>query len=109
MMERYSYHSCLKLTFTQTLIYRRVVLSALTIPFAYNISYADILDGSMKAMKKNNSDCWMSNGWSNKRVCHFLKRDATIEELAIEFDLSFRDVFNCKKLRSDDIKLARCK
>ena len=51
----------------------------------------------------------MSNGWLNKRVCPFLKRDATIEELAIEFDLSFRDVFNCKKLRSDDIKLARCK
>ena len=30
----------------------RVVLSALTIPFAYNISYADILDGSMKAIRR---------------------------------------------------------
>lgn len=51
----------------------------------------------MRAMKKNNSDCWMSDGWSNQHVGPFLKRDATIEGLAIEFDLSFRDVFNFKK------------
>lgn len=39
----------------------RVVYSIFMIPFKYNLSYADVLDKIMKAMKKNDSDYWMSD------------------------------------------------
>ena len=71
----------------------RTVLASPAIPYKYNISYADVLDGILKLMKKNDSDCWLSDGWSNRHVSLFLKKDVTIEELEIEFDLSWRDAF----------------
>ena len=71
----------------------RTVLESLEIPFKFNVSYADVLDGILKAMKKNDSDCWMSDNWSNRHVGPFLKKDITMEELEIEFDLSWRDAF----------------
>ena len=83
-------------------IYSNIIYSAFMIPFKYNFSYADVLDEIIKAMKKNDSDCWISDGWANKRVGPFLKRDTTLEGLLIEFDLSSRDVFNFKELKSDD-------
>ena len=59
------------------------------VPYRYNISYADVLDGILEEMKKNDSDCWMmSNSWPNRRTSTFLKKDVTMEELEIEFDLS---------------------
>ena len=48
----------------------------------------------------------MSDGWFIQRTGPFLKKGTTLEELSIEFDLSWRDVFDFKKLRSNDIKLA---
>lgn len=64
------------------------------IPYRYNISYADVLDGILKEMKKNGSDCWMMHdNWSNQPAGTFLKKNATIEELEIEFDLSWKDFF----------------
>ena len=69
------------------------MVSALMIPFKYNLSYADVLDEIMRAMKKNGGDCWMSDGWANQHVGPFLKKSTTLEELSIEFDLSWRDVF----------------
>ena len=80
-------------------IYSNIIYSAFMIPFKYNFSYADVLDEIMKAMEKNDSDCWISDGWANKRVGPFLKRDTTLEGLSIEFDLSSRDVFNFKELK----------
>ena len=80
-------------------IYSNIIYSAFMIPFKYNFSYADVLDEIMKAMEKNDSDCWISDGWANKRVGPFLKRYSTLEGLSIEFDLSSRDVFNFKELK----------
>ena len=76
-----------------------VFYSVFMIPFKYNISYADVLDEIMRAMEKNSSDCWMSDGWSNQHFGPFLKRDSTLEGLSIEFDLSSRDVFDFKSLK----------
>ena len=70
-----------------------------TIPFKFNISYADVLDEILKAMKKNNSDCWMSDNWVTHHIGPFLKKNTTLEELSIEFDLSWRDVFDFKSLK----------
>ena len=75
------------------------MVSALMIPFKCNLSYADVLDEIMRAMEKNGSDCWMSDGWANQHVGPFLKRASTLEGLSIEFDLSSRDVFNFKELK----------
>ena len=69
------------------------MVSALMIPFKCNLSYADVLDEILVAMKKNDSDCWMSDGWANQHVGPFLKKGTTLEEMSIEFDLSWRDVF----------------
>ena len=85
-----------------------MVYSVFMIPFKYNLSYADVLDEIIRAIKKNDSDCWMSDGRFIQRTGPFLKKGTTLEELSIEFDLSWRDVFDFKKLRSNDIKLA-CK
>ena len=76
-----------------------VFYSVFMIPFKCNISYADVLDEIMKAMEKNDSDCWMIDGWSNQHFGPFLKRDSTLEGLSIEFDLSSRDVFDFKSLK----------
>ena len=81
------------------MIYSNIIYLAFMIPFKYNFSYADVLDEIIKVMKKNDSDCWISDGWANKRVGPFLKRDTTLEGLLIEFDLSSRDVFNFKELK----------
>ena len=75
------------------------MVSALMIPFKCNLSYADVLDEIMRAMEKNGSDCWMSDGWANQHVGPFLKRASTLEGLSIEFDLSSRDVFDFKSLK----------
>ena len=80
-------------------IYSNMIFSAFMIPFKCNFSYADVLDEIIKAMEKNGSDCWISDGWANKRVSPFLKRDTTLERLSIEFDLSSRDVFDFKELK----------
>lgn len=61
------------------------------------VSYADVLDAVLKAMNKNNSACWMiSKSFLTHRKM-FLKKGTTIEELAIEFDMEWRDVFRCYK------------
>ena len=80
-------------------IYSHMIYSAFMIPFKYNFSYADVLDEIIKAMEKNDSDCWMIDGWSNQHFGPFLKRDSTLEGLSIEFDLSSRDVFDFKSLK----------
>ena len=66
---------------------QRKVLVPVAIPYKYNISYADVLDGIMGAMKKNRSSCWMSDTWSNRHIEMFLDARTTLEELAVEFDL----------------------
>ena len=59
------------------------------IPFKYNLSYADVLDEIIRAMKKkNDSNCWMIDGWFIQRTGPFLKKGTTLEELLIEFGLS---------------------
>lgn len=62
------------------------------VPWKYNISYADILDRILKLMKKNDSACWLWESWHWTRERAFIERGATIESLAIEFDMSWRDV-----------------
>lgn len=71
---------------------RRTVLAPVEVPCKYNVSYADVLDSVLKAMKKNGSDCWLSDSWSNRHVSLFLKKDISLDELKIGFDLSSRDV-----------------
>ena len=61
------------------------------LPWKYNISYADILDKILKMMKKNDSACWLWECWHWTRERVFIERGATIESLAIEFDMSWRD------------------
>ena len=68
------------------------IIAPVEVPCKYNVSYADVLDSVLKAMKKNGSDCWLSDSWSNRHVNLFLKKDTSLEELKIEFDLSSRDV-----------------
>lgn len=70
-----------------------VLCSAFMVPFKCNLSYADVLDEIMRAMEKNDSDCWMSDGWANPHIGPFLKRGIALEELSIEFDLTWRDAF----------------
>lgn len=72
---------------------RSTVFAPVEVPCKYNVSYADVLDSVLKAMKKNDSDCWLSDSWSNRHVSLFLKRGTSLEELKIGFDLSSRDVF----------------
>ena len=66
--------------------------NCITVPWKYNISYADILDQILKLMKKNDSACWLWECWQWGRTGPFIERGATIESLAIKFDLSWRDV-----------------
>lgn len=80
-------------------VYSNMVFSTFMIPFKHSISYADVLDEIMRAMEKNGSDCWMSDGLTNHHFGPFLKRDSTLEGLSIEFDLSSRDVFDFKSLK----------
>ena len=67
-------------------------LETVRVPWKYNISYADILDNILKLMKKNDSACWLLESWHEMRERAFIERGATIESLAIEFDMSWRDV-----------------
>ena len=65
-----------------------MVLAPVEVPCKYNVSYADVLDSVLKAMKKNDSDCWLSDRWLNRHVSPFLKKDTSLEELKIGFDLT---------------------
>ena len=67
-------------------------LETVRVPWKHNISYADILDRILKLMKKNDSACWLLDFWHETKERAFIERDATIESLAIEFDMSWRDV-----------------
>lgn len=58
------------------------------------LSYADVLDALLAEVKRNESDCWLTEtGWPYQRKELFLPKDATLEELCIEFDLAWRDAF----------------
>lgn len=70
----------------------RKCLETVRVPWKYNISYADILDRILKLMEKNDSACWLLDFWHETRERAFIERGATIESLAIEFDMSWRDV-----------------
>lgn len=70
-------------------------LALIEIPYKYNISYADVLDSILDAMKKTKSDCELRsiNRWHyiNEEGV-FLKKDVSLEELNIELDLAYLNV-----------------
>lgn len=58
------------------------------------LSYADVLDALLAEVKRNESDCYLTDaGWPYQRKELFLPKDATLEGLCIEFDLAWRDAF----------------
>ena len=58
------------------------------------LSYADVLDALLAEVKRDESDCWLTEaGWPYQRKALFLSKDATLEGLCIEFDLAWRDAF----------------
>ena len=58
------------------------------------LSYADVLDALLDRIKKDKSDCYLVDfGWPHHKKELFLPKDATLEELCIEFDLAWRDAF----------------
>ena len=61
---------------------------------SWDVSYADVLDWVLETMEKNESDCWLVDVWSNRYIGLFLKKGTALEELDIEFDMSWRDVFS---------------
>lgn len=77
------------------------ILAPVEVPCKYNVSYADVLDSVLEAMKKNGSDCWMSDEWSNPHIHLFLKKGTSLEELKIGFDLSSRDVVSWHMRKSE--------
>lgn len=57
------------------------------------LSYADVLDTLLAEVKSSGSDCWLVDaGWPYHRKELFLSKDATLENLAIEFDLSWSEI-----------------
>lgn len=71
------------------------------------LSYADVLDALLDKIKKVGSDCFLgSGGWPYTRVEVFLPKNITLEELCIEFDLTWRDAFgfSLKSLRKEKPK-----
>ena len=78
---------------------------AVVVPCELDISYADVLDCIIETVEKNGGACWMVNaGWPPMDDCLFLREGVSLEELAIEFDMTWRDVFNCqpKDLKDKD-------
>lgn len=71
---------------------------AISIPYNDFISYADVLDAILKIMKRNDSDCMMveKSSISMSKILIFLNKGVTLEELAIEFDLTYRDFYPAK-------------
>lgn len=61
------------------------------------VSYVDVLDAILDAMSRNNSACWMVSKSFHAPRKMFLKKGTTLEELAVEFDMEWRDVFRCYK------------
>ena len=67
----------------------RPKLAAVEVPAKWNTSYADVLEVVLKTMEKNGSDCWLVG---RRHIGLFLKKGTSLEELEIEFDLTWRDI-----------------
>ena len=60
------------------------------------LSYADVLDALLAEVKRTESDCYLvPTSWPYHGEEIFLLKDATLEGLCIEFDLAWRDAFEC--------------
>jgi len=58
------------------------------------LSYAEVLDTLLVEVKTNESDCYLAEvGWPYHREELFLPKGTTLEELCIEFDLTWKDAF----------------